>query len=146
MLAGHKEILEDLHLTNDSLLTTKTNATIKRLTILSFIMLPLTLISGIFGMNSDISFIENTQEFFLVICAMISVAIIMFLYFKSRKYSLSTQQKNGLNALVILVFVQFGLGVFTLLFAVPLWLGLTHQIVAFFLLTAMTYTLHRLSK
>lgn len=86
MLSGHKEILEDLHLTNDSLLTTKTNATIKRLTILSFIMLPLTLISGIFGMNSDISFIENTQEFFLVICAMISVAIIMFLYFKSKKW------------------------------------------------------------
>ncbi|TGY90956.1 heme A synthase, partial [Streptomyces rhizosphaericola] len=37
-------------------------------------------------------------------------------------------------------------GVFTLLYSVPLWLGLTHQIVAFFLLTAMTYTLHRLSK
>lgn len=86
MLAGHKEILEDLHMTNDSLLTTKTNATIKRLTILSFIMLPLTLISGIFGMNSGVSFIENTQEFFLVLCAMFSVAIIMFLYFKSKKW------------------------------------------------------------
>jgi len=51
-----------------------------------------------------------------------------------------------LNALVVLVFVQFTLGVFTLLYAVPLWLGLAHQVMAFFLLTAMTYTLHRLSK
>jgi cytochrome c oxidase assembly protein subunit 15 len=78
--------------------------------------------------------------------AYIVVGLILFLYFKSKKYSLSSQQQKGLNALVIIVFLQFTLGVFTLLYSVPLWLGLTHQIVAFFLLTAMTYTLHRLSK
>ena len=89
--------------------------------------------------KSGVQFVHRTMAYVIV-------GLIMFLYFKSRKYSLSTQQKNGLNALVILVFIQFGLGVFTLLFAVPLWLGLTHQIVAFLLLTAMTYTLHRLSK
>ncbi len=89
--------------------------------------------------KSGVQFVHRTMAYFVV-------GLILLLYFRSRKYSLSTQQKNGLNALVILVFVQFGLGVFTLLFAVPLWLGLTHQIVAFFLLTAMTYTLHRLSK
>ncbi|NMH24199.1 COX15/CtaA family protein [Flavobacterium solisilvae] len=89
--------------------------------------------------KSGVQFVHRTMAY-------VVVGLILFLYFKSRKFSLSTQQKNGLNALVVLVFVQFGLGVFTLLFAVPLWLGLTHQIVAFFLLTAMTYTLHRLSK
>jgi cytochrome c oxidase assembly protein subunit 15 len=78
--------------------------------------------------------------------AYIVVGLIVFLYFKSKKYNLSSQQKNGLNALVLIVFLQFTLGVFTLLYSVPLWLGLAHQIVAFFLLTAMTYTLHRLSK
>jgi cytochrome c oxidase assembly protein subunit 15 len=78
--------------------------------------------------------------------AYVVVGLILFLYFKSKKYSLNSQQQKGLNALVIIVFLQFTLGVFTLLYSVPLWLGLTHQIVAFFLLTAMTYTLHRLSK
>jgi cytochrome c oxidase assembly protein subunit 15 len=78
--------------------------------------------------------------------AYVVVGLIVFLYFKSKKHDLSSQQKNGLNALVLIVFLQFTLGVFTLLYSVPLWLGLTHQIVAFFLLTAMTYTLHRLSK
>lgn len=78
--------------------------------------------------------------------AYVVVGLIVFLYFKSKKYNLSTQQKNGLTSLVLIVFLQFTLGVFTLLYSVPLWLGLTHQIVAFFLLTAMTYTLHRLSK
>ena len=44
------------------------------------------------------------------------------------------------------LFIQFILGIFTLLFHVPLWLGLAHQIMAFFLLTAMTFTLHRFTK
>jgi cytochrome c oxidase assembly protein subunit 15 len=78
--------------------------------------------------------------------AYVVVGLILFLYFKSKRFNISNQQKNGLNALVLIVFLQFTLGVFTLLYSVPLWLGLTHQIVAFFLLTAMTYTLHRLSK
>lgn len=78
--------------------------------------------------------------------AYVVVSLILFLYFKSNKYSLSAQQQNGLKALVLLVFTQFTLGVFTLLYSVPLWLGLAHQVVAFFLLTAMTFTLHRLSK
>jgi cytochrome c oxidase assembly protein subunit 15 len=89
--------------------------------------------------KSGVQFVHRTMAY-------VVVGLILYLYFQSKKYSLSKQQSQGLKALVILVFVQFGLGVFTLLFAVPLWLGLTHQIVAFFLLTAMTYSLHRLSK
>ena len=70
----------------------------------------------------------------------------VLLYYKSRKITLNKGQAVGINLLVILVFLQFALGVFTLLYGVPLWLGLAHQINAFFLLSAMTYTLHRLSK
>jgi heme a synthase len=89
--------------------------------------------------KSGVQFVHRTMAY-------IVVALILFLYFKAKKHSLSKQQQNGLNLLVLLVFVQFTLGVFTLLYSVPLWLGLTHQVMAFFLLTAMTYTLHRLSK
>ena len=78
--------------------------------------------------------------------AYVVVGLILFLYFKSKKFTLSNQQQNGLNLLVVIVFLQFLLGVFTLLFSVPLWLGLTHQIMAFILLATMTYTLHRFSK
>ena len=89
--------------------------------------------------KSGVQFIHRTMAYFVV-------GLILFLYFKSKKYSLTTQQQNGLNALVIIVFIQFALGVITLLYSVPLWLGLTHQVMAFFLLTAMMYTLHRFSK
>jgi cytochrome c oxidase assembly protein subunit 15 len=78
--------------------------------------------------------------------AYVVVGLILFLYFKSKKFTLSNQQQNGLNLLVVIVFLQFLLGVFTLLFSVPLWLGLTHQIMAFILLATMTFTLHRFSK
>lgn len=89
--------------------------------------------------KSGVQFIHRTMAY-------VVVGLILFLYFKSKKYSLSKQQQNGLSLLVVIVFLQFTLGVFTLLFGVPLWLGLVHQIVAFFLLTAMTFTLHRFSK
>jgi cytochrome c oxidase assembly protein subunit 15 len=89
--------------------------------------------------QSGVQFVHRTMAY-------VVVAFIVFLFIKGKKYSLDTQQKQGLNALVIIVSLQFILGVFTLLLRVPLWLGLAHQVVAFFLLTAMTFTLHRLSK
>jgi len=89
--------------------------------------------------KSGVQFVHRTLAY-------VVVGLILFLAFKSHQFDLTKQQKTGINALVIIVFLQFGLGVFTLLYSVPLWLGLTHQVVAFFLLTAMTYTLHRLSK
>jgi cytochrome c oxidase assembly protein subunit 15 len=78
--------------------------------------------------------------------AYVVAGLMLFLYFKSRNSILDQQQDNSIKLLVFLVFVQFLLGIFTLLYAVPLWLGLAHQINAFFLLATMTYTLHRLSK
>lgn len=89
--------------------------------------------------KSGVQFVHRTMAY-------VVVGLILFLYFKSKKIALSTQQKNGLNLLIFIVFLQFTLGVLTLLLGVPLWLGLTHQIMAFILLATMTYTLHRLSK
>lgn len=89
--------------------------------------------------KSGVQFVHRTLAY-------VVVGLILFLFFKGKKSNLDNQQKNGVNALVFIVFLQFLLGVFTLLYYVPLWLGLAHQVNAFFLLTAMTYTLHRLSK
>ena len=60
--------------------------------------------------------------------------------------SLTPYQFKGINSLLIIVGIQFLLGVFTILLQVPVWLGVAHQIGAFFLLSAMTFTLHRFSK
>ncbi|MEZ4875642.1 MAG: COX15/CtaA family protein [Flavobacteriaceae bacterium] len=78
--------------------------------------------------------------------AYLVVGVIFLIAWKSHKRELTRLQKKGINWLVILVLVQFTLGVFTLLLQVPVWLGIAHQMVAFFLLAAMTFTLHRFSK
>lgn len=78
--------------------------------------------------------------------AYIVVASIILLWFRSRKVERTRLQIRGIKTLLILVFLQFLLGVLTLVLAVPLWLGLAHQIGAFFLLAAMTFTLHRFTK
>ena len=89
--------------------------------------------------KSGVQFVHRTMAYAVV-------GLILLLFYKSKKYTLSSQQKIGINTLVFIVFLQFTLGIFTLLYSVPLWLGLTHQIMAFILLATMTYTLHRLSK
>lgn len=98
-----------------------------------------TLIKNLIEGKSGVQFVHRTFAYFVV-------AIILFLYFKSTQFALNNTQSKGIKILVIFVFLQFILGVFTLLYHVPLALGLIHQIMAFFLLSAMTYTLHRLSK
>lgn len=89
--------------------------------------------------KSGVQLVHRTLAYFVV-------GFILLLAYKSHQFEVSKNQKSGISILVILVFLQFALGVFTLLYSVPLWLGLAHQIMAFFLLTAMTFTLHRLSK
>lgn len=98
-----------------------------------------TLLQNLTEGKSGVQFIHRTFAYFVV-------GMILFLYFKSKKYSLTTLQTKGLNVLVLFVFIQFLLGIFTLLLHVPLWLGLAHQLMAFFLLSSMTFVLHRFSK
>jgi len=78
--------------------------------------------------------------------AYVVVAMIALIWWKTRRLTLTTLQRRGVFSLLLLVLLQFLLGVLTLLYHVPVWLGVLHQVVAFFLLAAMTFTLHRFSK
>ncbi|NRA93452.1 MAG: COX15/CtaA family protein, partial [Psychroserpens sp.] len=68
------------------------------------------------------------------------------IWYQAKRQILTSNQLYGINALLIMVGVQFLLGVLTIIYAVPVWLGVVHQVGAFFLLAAMTFTLHRFSK
>ncbi|WP_228235430.1 COX15/CtaA family protein [Allomuricauda sp. M10] len=78
--------------------------------------------------------------------AYVVVGFILAIWFKTRKIERTFLQEKGLKILLAMVFVQFILGVLTLIYAVPLWLGIAHQIGAFILLATMTFTLHRFTK
>ena len=94
------------------------------------------------------NFIEGKSgvQFVHRILAFVVVGFILAIYFKSKKLALTNYQSKGLNLLVVILGFQFLLGVFTILLQVPVWLGVAHQVGAFFLLSAMTFTLHRFSK
>lgn len=84
ILDSHKEILDDLRDTNDSLLASKTNETIRILTIITFLALPVTIITSIFMMNAD--FVLSRQEFYVVIIAIAITSLMIFAYFKLKKW------------------------------------------------------------
>jgi magnesium transporter len=86
MLDGHKEILDDLRETNDSLLASKTNETMKILTIITFLISPITVISSVFMMNTGFVLIENVDQFYFIIGAMVLTSIITFIYFKLKRW------------------------------------------------------------
>lgn len=94
------------------------------------------------------NFIEGRSgvQFVHRILAFIVVFSVLIIYINGKKIAVSNYQLNGLNSLLILVGVQSVLGVLTILLQVPLWLGIAHQIGAFFLLSSMIFTLHRFSK
>jgi cytochrome c oxidase assembly protein subunit 15 len=94
------------------------------------------------------NFIEGRSgvQFVHRILAFIVVISVVIIYLKGKKIAVSNHQLNGLNSLLVLVGLQSLLGVLTILLQVPLWLGISHQIGAFLLLSSMTFTLHRFSK
>lgn len=89
--------------------------------------------------KSGVQFIHRTLAY-------IVVAFIGLIWYKSKKLTTTVLQKRGVNILVALVGIQFVLGVLTLLWQVPVILGVLHQVTAFVLLAAMTFTLHRFTK
>ena len=97
------------------------------------------IIKNFFEGKSGVQFVHRCLAYIVVI-------FVGLIWHRSRKIELTTTQRNSVNALVLFVCLQFLLGVFTILLAVPLWLGVAHQVGALFLLTGMTFTLHRFSK
>ncbi len=71
------------------------------------------------------------------------VAAILIAFFRGRKIQLFSNQRKALNVLVFAVSFQFVLGVLTLMLAVPISLGLLHQLGAFILLGSTVFALHR---
>jgi cytochrome c oxidase assembly protein subunit 15 len=88
---------------------------------------------------SGIQFIHRTFAYIVVI-------FILIIWYQAKKMTLTKFQNIAVDSLFGLVVLQFLLGVLTIIYAVPLWLGIAHQIGAFLLLSAMTFTLHRFSK
>ena len=86
-LDNYKEVVEALETTNESVIAHKQNDILRILTIFSVILLPLTLITGIFGMNfGHIPFHNAAHGFYDVVVVMLAIAIGMLGYFRHKRW------------------------------------------------------------
>jgi magnesium transporter len=72
LLDNYKEVVEALEATNESVITHKQNDVLRLLTIISVTLLPLTLISGIFGMNVNFPGFDTRAAFWAIVGVMIA--------------------------------------------------------------------------
>ncbi len=81
------EIINSLADTADTLATHKINEVMRILTVISVIMLPLTLISSIYGMNFRVLPLSDDPHGFLIISLfMVLMAVAMLYYFRKRNW------------------------------------------------------------
>lgn len=84
MLENYKEVVEALEATNESVISHDVNDILRFLTVFSVLFLPLTLISGIFGMNNHIPGQDSVGGFWVVIAVMGVTLGGMLAYFRKR--------------------------------------------------------------
>lgn len=85
-LDNKKYAMKDLLEVHDSLLTHTTNKVIKVLTVISVSILPLTLLSGIYGMNIDLPFSHSPMAIWSMFFALLLLIFVVVLVFKKKKW------------------------------------------------------------
>lgn len=86
LIEDDKELIEGLSKTFDSLQTNKINEIMKVLTFISTIILPLTFITGLYGMNVNLPFQSHPHAFWIVAGSMVLIFGILILYFKRKRW------------------------------------------------------------
>jgi magnesium transporter len=85
-LENYKEAINALHKTNEALISFRLNDIMKILTMISVVLLPITLIASIFGMNTTMSFLEHPNSFLYVLFFMCFISLGMIWFFKIKKW------------------------------------------------------------
>ncbi len=87
LITNARELLADLRQTNDSLLNTRQNQTIKMLTLVSFVFQPLTFIAAIFTIPAlNVPIIGHGLGWYSIFILMIAVSACTWWYFKNKKW------------------------------------------------------------
>jgi magnesium transporter len=84
LLENYKEVIEGLESTNESVLSHQLNESFRVLTAASVVLLPLTLIASIFGMNVQFPGEGETITFFLILALMAAVLVGLVILFRRR--------------------------------------------------------------
>jgi magnesium transporter len=85
-LDNYKEVVDGLESTNESVISHRQNDVLRVLTIFSVVLLPLTLISGIFGMNVEFPGFDSTTAFWVIVALMVVVIVTMVGFFRHKRW------------------------------------------------------------
>ena len=86
LLDNYKEVVEALEATNESAISHRQNDVLRLLTIFSVTLLPLTVITGLFGMNVAFPGVSSNEAFWVVLVAMVGVIASMLAFFRYKKW------------------------------------------------------------
>jgi magnesium transporter len=86
MLENYKEVVEALEETNESVLSHRVNDILRVLTAISVVVLPLTLIASIFGMNTGVPGEQSIVAFWVIVGVMVALLGGMIAYFRHRRW------------------------------------------------------------
>jgi magnesium transporter len=86
LLDNYKEVVEGLESTNESVISHRQNDVLRLLTVFTVIVLPLTMLTGVFGMNVAFPG-EGTQEaFWVIVAALVAVLVGMAGFFRWKRW------------------------------------------------------------
>jgi magnesium transporter len=77
-------VVDALEETNESVISHRVNASVRVLTAFSVVLLPLTLIASIFGMNVRVPGQGSIHAFWIIVGAMVAMLLGLLVYFKRR--------------------------------------------------------------
>lgn len=86
MVEDDGELIKGYSMTFDSLQVNKTNEVIKILTLISSVLLPLTFIASLYGMNLNLPIQHHPYSFVIVAGSMVLIAMAMVIFFKMKKW------------------------------------------------------------
>ena len=86
LLDNYKEVVEGLESTNESVISHRQNDILRILTVVSVVLLPLTLITGIFGMNVKFPGFETYQAWWAIVAGMIAVLAGLLGFFRYKRW------------------------------------------------------------
>ena len=84
LLDNFKEVVDGLEDTNESVIAHRQNNVLRILTVVSVILLPLTLITGIFGMNVHFPGFDTSWAFWTVAGVMLTTAVGLIVFFRRK--------------------------------------------------------------
>lgn len=95
---SYRDLVSGLFDIHFSVVANRTNDVMKTLAVLSAIVLPLSLIAGIYGMNFDnMPELRSPYGYFLTLAIMASVAVLLLIYFWRRGWIFQRDPIEGLN-------------------------------------------------